>query len=419
MLNTPAASNESNQPMQTRLIKTEEAYRGALRQMEALALQDPDQDTVEADQLGVLALLIEDYEKRQYIFDAPDPISAIEFRMSEQGLRQRDLIPILGSRSRVSEVLGRKRQLTLPMIRALSEGLGIPAELLVRPIEDLEGSTNEFEWRKFPFKEMQKRGWLATTNRADEKAVEKLVRDFLEKAGRSAESVPLYRRALKGLGAGTLDDSVAYSTFAWVARVLQRSLEVRSAPSFSIDSLSMDFLHSLAKLSRTRNGAAAAIERLREIGISVVVEPRLPKTLLDGAAMLNNRMQPVIGLTLRFDRIDYFWFTLIHEAAHIWKHLNMAGEAFVDRIDSEEGNDRFEKEANRIARDALIPREIWARSAVRLQPSIASIKDFAEEIEVHPAIVAGRVRFESSNFSKYTGLLGQGAIRKQFPDVSF
>ena len=405
--------------MQIRLIKTQEAYREALQQLEILALQDPDQGTKEADQLGVLSLLIEDYEKRQYAFDTPDPISAIEFRMAEQGLRQRDLIPILGSRSRVSEVLGRKRQLTLQMIRALSEGLGIPTDLLVRPIEDLEGAANRFEWRKFPVREMRKRGWLADADRASDMGIEKLVRDFLEKAGRSAESIPLYRRTLKGLGVDTLDDRAAYSTFAWVARVLQRSLEMGGTSSFSIESVSEDFLTSLAKLSRVENGPSIAIVKLREIGISVIVEPRLSKALLDGAAMLNNKMQPVIGLTLRFDRIDYFWFTLLHEVAHVWKHLNIAGEAFVDRIDSGEENDRFEKEANRIARDALIPREIWARSAVRLQPSIEAIKDFAEELEIHPAIVAGRVRFESENFSRYAGLLGQGAVRKQFPDVNF
>lgn len=403
--------------MQTRLIKTEEAYRDALLQLEALALQDPDKDTPEADRLGVLALLVEDYEKRYCTFDAPDPISAIEFRMSEQGLRQRDLIPILGSRSRVSEVLGRKRPLTLPMIRALSEGLGISVELLVRPIEDLEGSVGSIEWQKFPLKEMRKRGWVSA--QSDEKSVEKIVRDFLEKAGRSVESAPLYRRALKGMGTESLEESVTYSTFAWVARVLQRSLDDLNTPNFSIGNISPEFLRDLAKLSRVKNGPVVAIKKLREVGIITVIEPRLPKTLLDGAAMLNSKMQPVIGLTLRFDRIDYFWFTLLHEVTHIWKHLNIAGEAFVDRLDLDEGNDRYEKEANRIARDALIPRDIWGRSAVRLQPSIESIKDFAEEIDVHPAIVAGRVRFETGDFRKYTGLLGQGAIRKHFPGIRF
>lgn len=405
--------------MEIRLIKTEEAYREALGRLESLALQDPDQGTNEADQLDVLSLLVEEYEKRRYVFDTPDPISAIEFRMSEQGLRQRDLIPILGSRSRVSEVLGRKRQLTLPMIRALSEGLGIPTQLLVRPIEDLDGETAKFDWRKFPVKEMQKRGWLIARGDTNHKDIERLVRDFLERAGKSAESMPLYRRKLKGLGADSLDDSAACSTFAWIARILQRSLETRDMPAFSIDSLSMGFLHDLAKLSCVKNGAIAAIKALREIGIAVVVEPRLPRTLMDGAAMLNSKMQPVIGLTLRFDRVDYFWFTLLHEVAHVWKHLNMAGEAFVDRIDTEESGSRFEKEANRIARDALIPREAWARSAVRLQSSAESIKNFAEELGVHSAIVAGRVRFESGDFQKYTNLLGQGSIRKQFPDVSF
>jgi HTH-type transcriptional regulator/antitoxin HigA len=117
--------------MEFRILKNEGEHQTALREAERLVALDPSTGTADGERLALLALLIEDYEKRAYQFEALDPIEIIEFRMSEQGLRQKDLVPLLGSRSRVSEVLGRKRPLTVQMIRALSSGLGIPADALI------------------------------------------------------------------------------------------------------------------------------------------------------------------------------------------------------------------------------------------------------------------------------------------------
>jgi HTH-type transcriptional regulator/antitoxin HigA len=85
----------------------------------------------EADRLEVLAILVEAYERRHYPVAAPSPVEAIKFRLEQTGLSRKDLEPMIGSRARVSEVLGGKRRLTLAMIRRLSKGLGIPAALLV------------------------------------------------------------------------------------------------------------------------------------------------------------------------------------------------------------------------------------------------------------------------------------------------
>lgn len=407
--------------MHIRIIRTQDAYRTALAHVEQLAMQDPEHGSKEAEELELLALLIEDFEKKHYSFDRPDPISAIVFRMEEQGLRQKDLIPILGSRSRVSEVLSRKRPLTLPMIRSLSESLGIPTDLLVQPIDaSAQDEAVEPEWAKLPFREMQKRGWIPDGKTNNPAVVEQLVRDFLASAGQALETVPLYRRNLRGLGLNPEDERGIYSTLAWTARVLQRAGQARGLKKdFRIDDLSEEFLLNLARLSRYTDGPIRAIHALAKVGITVVVEPRLPNTLIDGAAMLNKHLQPVIGLTLRYDRIDYFWFTLMHEVAHVWKHLNTPKDAFVDRMDTDEELERTEKEANRLAREALIPRSIWNKSIAKLSPSVDSIKHFALEIGVHPAIVAGRVRHETGAFNRYTGLLGQGTVRKLFSEISF
>lgn len=114
-------------------IKTEADYRAALD--EASSLMDAAADTPEGDRLDLLATLIEHYEARHYPIKAPDPIAAIEFMMEQKGLTRRDLEPAIGSRGRVSEVLTRKRPLTLAMIRALSPLLSLPADVLIQPYE--------------------------------------------------------------------------------------------------------------------------------------------------------------------------------------------------------------------------------------------------------------------------------------------
>ncbi len=116
-----------------RTIKTDADLRKALARAEVL--WDAKAGTPEADELDVLAILIETYEDEAYPIGLPTPVEAIKFRMEQQGLSQKDLMPYLGSSGRVSEVLSGKRELTLPMIRALVEGLGIPAEVLIQRVD--------------------------------------------------------------------------------------------------------------------------------------------------------------------------------------------------------------------------------------------------------------------------------------------
>jgi HTH-type transcriptional regulator/antitoxin HigA len=119
--------------MDIRPIRTKADYRAALK--EADRLWDADPGTPAGDRVDVLVTLIEAYEARHHPIPAPDPIAAIEFMMAQKGLTRRDLEPAIGSRGRVSEVLTRKRPLTLPMVRALSTLLEIPTDVLVQPYE--------------------------------------------------------------------------------------------------------------------------------------------------------------------------------------------------------------------------------------------------------------------------------------------
>lgn len=116
--------------IKVRPIRDEEDYEAALAEVDAL--MDAVPGTHEGDRLDVLVTLIEAYEARHWPIDTPDPIEAIRIRMEQKNLRQRDLEPMIGSRARVSEILSRKRSLTLPMIRRLSKGLDLGADVLIR-----------------------------------------------------------------------------------------------------------------------------------------------------------------------------------------------------------------------------------------------------------------------------------------------
>ena len=117
--------------MEIRPIKTDADYRRALGDVERL--WDADPGSPDGDYVDVLSTLIEAYEARHHPIPAPDPIAAIEFMIEQKGLSRRDLEPAIGSRGRVSEVLNRKRPLTLPMVRSLGALLQIPTDVLVQP----------------------------------------------------------------------------------------------------------------------------------------------------------------------------------------------------------------------------------------------------------------------------------------------
>ncbi|HTY22570.1 MAG TPA: helix-turn-helix domain-containing protein [Desulfomonilaceae bacterium] len=117
--------------MEIKLIRTERDYGKALER--AGEIWDAQPGTPEADELEALLPLIEDYEETHYRIDLPDPIEAIKVRMEELGLDRKDLEVCIGSRGRVSDILNRRRPLTLPMIRKLSEKLGLPGDVLIAP----------------------------------------------------------------------------------------------------------------------------------------------------------------------------------------------------------------------------------------------------------------------------------------------
>ncbi|WP_420177874.1 helix-turn-helix domain-containing protein [Kerstersia gyiorum] len=120
--------------MDIRPIRNDDDHKAALKEIVRLMESEPDIGTPDGDRLDVLATLVQAYEAKNFPMDLPDPVEAIKFRMEQAGLSAKDLEPMIGQRNRVYEVLNRKRALTLPMIRKLHKGLGIPAENLIKPL---------------------------------------------------------------------------------------------------------------------------------------------------------------------------------------------------------------------------------------------------------------------------------------------
>ena len=116
--------------MELKPIKTEDDYKAALKRLEEIFDAEP--GTSACDELEILGLMVDDYENKHYPIEAPDPIEAIKIRMEEMQLKQVDLIPEIGGKSRVSEILNRKRRLTVDMIRKLAARLNLSASILIR-----------------------------------------------------------------------------------------------------------------------------------------------------------------------------------------------------------------------------------------------------------------------------------------------
>lgn len=394
-----------------KVIRTSDEHKAYLEEVQNLLALDPQIGSTASNRLDVLLLLIEDYENKKYPIEALDPIDAILFRMHERGLKQADLVPYLGSNSRVSEILNRKRNLTIEMIRKLSIGLGLSAETLLGLTKVEESSEkNEIDWLKFPVNEMFKRNWLHGVD--DFKQVNKsqkaqLVKSYIEQAGFFFGAVA-FRRSI--LGEAQTPTS-GYAIQAWLARVILSARDKKyKVKKFDPDKFTETSIREFAQLSWSEFGPLTAIEWLENRGIVVVIEPQLKGTLLDGAALKDTDGTPIIGLTLRYDRLDNFWFTLTHEVIHIWKHLD-GDDAFVDNLDVSSEDDQ-EAEANRLAAEAFIPRGTWRRTDAYRNPNRQNIEKLAQELRIHPAIIAGRLRKDLGNYAMFNDLIGQGQVRK-------
>ena len=195
--------------------------------------------------------------------------------------------------------------------------------------------------------------------------------------------------------------------------VVRSAREANLSREYKPGSVTPEWLRELAKLSAFEEGPKLAREYLARLGITLVIESHFKRTFLDGAAVLDNG-RPIVALTLRHDRIDNFWFALLHELAHVAKHLSDANPVFIDDLDRP-NPEHIESEADEMAQEALIPKNRWDAAKVKETLLSEDAIAFADEIAVHPAIVAGRLRHETKNFRLLSHLIGKtGQVSQHF-----
>lgn len=397
-----------------KVIKTEQDYQEALKLVEELIGHDPNPDSAEGEQLSLLTTLIKDYESKAFPKSLPDPIEAIKFRMEQANLKPADLIPYIGSRSRVSEILSGKRQLTIDMIRALSKDLGIPAEVLIRQSENLGDNSEYLNWDDHLVDQMEKRGYFGNMSFKKVGKVD-LLKNFFASIGAPAQAVGMLRKS--NYRSSPLTDKHALSV--WAGRVLQKAKKIKVLKKYKAGTVDLAFMRELAKLSAKENGPILAQEYLKKHGIILVIEPHFQKTYLDGAAIFVDKDNPVIGLTIRHDRPDNFWFSLMHEVAHIALHYDQGISFFYDELEDIKGLDVGEKEreADKLASEALVPSDKWEISPAKLIPSSLAASSLAKELGVNIAIIAGKIRYEGGKWVYLNSIIGKEKVQKYFPDV--
>lgn len=401
-----------------KLLKTPEQHAEALARIALLAARGEQLNPPERDELEVLIVLTEKYEHDTCPVLPPTPLEAIRFRMEQKGYRQKDLAGLVGGASRASEILAGKRGLTTEMIRRLRDEWHIPADSLLggesppdpsAPSPGVEGVRDP---KEYPVKQMYQRGYFPKysgdwKNHGKDRAG--LLHDLFRCLGGRVEQPALCRQ-----GGGEKSKINPCALEAWQARVLIRAEEEKnSLPGYDAAALDGNFLRWLAGLSLLKDGPRLACEKLEEKGIAVIIEPHLDKTHLDGAAMLRADGRPVIGLTLRHNRLDNFWFTLFHEIGHVLKHLSARTPAILDTDIDMRKTSAVESEADGFALDTLIPPAAW-QSQVRHLQYADEIRAAAAHLCVSPAVIAGRLRREANDYRLHRTLVGYGQVKAIF-----
>lgn len=401
---------------QVKVIKTQRDYDAAIVRLSALMDEDMAPGSSKEAELELLALVIESYERSKVEPVVPDPIEAILFRMDQLGLKKVDMVPYMGSLPKVSEVLARKRPLNLAAIRKLHQGLGIPADVLLAATDDAIDLSEgiPYDEKKFPMKEMFERGYFKgflSTLREVRESGEESIRFFMRGFNILPTQQARLRAPMHQSGGRLMDD---YALLAWHVAVLKKARQIKFKSAYVKGSLTDERLKELARLSRFEQGPRLAQEFLVDMGIALVFENHFNKTYLDGAAMFDGD-RPVVALTLRHNRLDNFWFALMHELVHVQKHLRPDNSFIADNLEDKiHQQSQEEREADDGAREILIPQAEWLESDLGVSPSMDAAIALADKLRIHPTIVAGRVRFESGNWRLLSSIKAE--VRFQFLD---
>lgn len=403
-----------------KVLKTPEQHAEALERIGLLAARGEQLNPSQQDELEVLIVLTEKYEHENHPILPPTPLQAIRFRMEQMGYRQKDLAALVGGASRASEIMAGKRGLTTEMIRRLRDEWHIPADSLLGgevppepdPSAPSPGADGGLDPKNYPMKQMYERGYFPKYQndwKTHSKDRAGLLRDFCNRSSRHPRQPILCRQ-----GGGEKSKINPRALEAWQQRVLIRADEEKKhLPPYDAAALDENFLRWLTGLSALKDGPRLACDALEEKGIAVIIELHLDQTHLDGAAMLGIDGRPVIGLTLRHNRLDNFWFTLFHEIGHVLKHLSAETPAILDMNIDQKKTSKVEEEADRFALDTLIPPDAWRGLLMHLRYA-EEIRAAAKRLCVGASVIAGRLRREANDYRAHRTLVGYNEVKPLF-----
>ena len=344
--------------------------------------------------------------------DLPDIL--IQARIA-RGMSQKDLGDFLGVAEQQIQRYesDRYRAASLDRLTDVADALNVRiverAQLLGSPRLD---TVDPSAWQAFPLAEMYKRGWFedfsGTLSQA-RKAAGDLIPAFLQGAHSQYAPMALHRKSVRSSGQ-VHEAAIA----AWEARV--RTLADRNPPvqAFDRERLNEDWVRGLVALSLEDDGPRTAMNYLRDAGISLVIERHLPGTLLDGAALASADHHAIVALTLRHDRLDNFWFTLLHEIGHLKLHIRPGEFAAIFDDNDSPAADKVEQDADYFAQEALIPEVNWNLAVSRFTRNEKAVLTDAKRFGVAPSVIAGRVRREASDYTLLRTMVGAGEVRRQF-----
>jgi len=340
-----------------------------------------------------------------------DPGARLVIARIARGMTQRDLARKLGLREQAIQryEAERYRSISLSGFQKVSRALGAEVRIEESRHADSDWPVSQETVASHAIKVVKharEHGWLDAPHQTDEDAVSQLLRyvgDYIIRY----ESPALFRAGMK-----VTDRSRDWLLLSWRAQVTRRAENLIKAIKPSYRPLNVGWLIDLVKLSALDDGPTKVADILHRHGIIFVVEPQIPGMSIDGASFLVDDT-PVIGMTLFRDSIDNFWFTLLHEIAHVILHYRKElSRGFYDDIE-EQDLDTLEEEANKFAGNLLIPEEIWRRSPARISKDPLVIEKFAKQLGIHPAVAFGRIRMERKNYSLFSSQIGQGTVRPQ------
>lgn len=232
---------------------------------------------------------------------------------------------------------------------------------------------------------------------------------------------PFFKRTLRNSDHNLVKKDAKVMT--WVSLAYEKAKQNTNLPMFDKSNLSENFLIEVAQMSSDKDQTVQIFSYLKKLGIQLVLVKNIPGADVDGFVTRTESGNPMVALSLRYKRLDNFWFTLLHELAHILLHMDKSNDFFiVDQIFGQEGEavdmnlNEIEDEANFFAREAIIPRKIWNRSSVKQTKNKITIYELAEKLSIHPALVAGRLQWETKNYALYREIVDQIDVRELLGD---